>query len=686
MAPSSDSSGAGIPGVRVSLSGPALITTRTAISEAGGVYRFPAVPTGIHTLTFELAGFTTVIHNGINVGLGFTATVNATLSPGAISDRLTVSGAAPVVDVSSTGVTTRFDDGQLATLPGSRDFFAVLSLVPGVAMTRMDVGGNLALNLQDYTAYGLRATTGVHRTEVEGIRVGGANAAADNYFSDFGSFAEIATKAVGNNAAMPVPGMLGQYVSKSGGNSYRGDIYADYQGESMQSTNIDDDQLARGVVGGPGFDRRNLNRLETFHDFTADIGGYLKKDRAWWYGAYRSSVVEQRHAWLLDDSARIAATVGTAKVTYQLTPRHKLIGYVQHQLVDQPKFFVVGTNPPFQTSDALPSLHYPVTIWKSEYSATPTDALFIEGRAGSYLSRGSVTFNSSLPRVGDVGANTVSGGASAFKRLIDRPQVNGSISLMKSGWLGSHSFRIGGEYMSDRVDAPFYGYGNPCSCVSMLNNGVPTQVQIFLGANNSKTALRTGAGFVDDTWRLGRAITLSLGLRLDRYQPVLPEQEGPSGQLFAAIDPVLTFNNWGPRAGVSADLTGDGKTVLKVHYGKFWVYPAPIFVAAFNPNASGWSRTHQWSSDANGNGRWDPGEEGAVTSVVGGSTATRLDPRDRQRLRHPGQRLPRTRSVRGCRRAHRRGRQHETSVAGNHERQPAAGRLRRAGRDRRSGT
>ncbi len=88
-----------------------------------------------------------------------------------------------------------------------------------------------------------------------------------------------------------------------------------------------------------------------------------------------------------------------------------------------------------------------------------------------------------------MGANTVSGGAPAFKRLIDRPQVNGSISLMKSGWLGSHSFRIGGEYMSDRVDAPFYGYGNPCSCVSMLNNGVPAQVQIFLGANNSKTAL-----------------------------------------------------------------------------------------------------------------------------------------------------------------------------------------------------
>ncbi|MGZ8819084.1 MAG: outer membrane beta-barrel protein, partial [Mycobacterium sp.] len=224
------------------------------------------------------------------------------------------------------------------------------------------------------------------------------------------------------------------------------------------------------------------------------------------------------------------------------------------------------------------------------------------------------------------GRNTVSGGASAFERLIDRPQVNGSVSLMKAGWMGSHTFRIGGEYMYDRVDAPFYGYRAPCNCVSTLNNGVPAQVQLFGGSNVSKTALRTIAGFVDDTWRLSRAITLSLGLRLDRYQPVLPEQEGPDGQLFGAIDPVLTFNNWGPRAGIAADLTGDGKTALKVHYGRFWVYPAPIFVATFNPNASGWSRTYQWTDDANGNGQWDPGEEGALTSVVGGSSVTRLDP------------------------------------------------------------
>jgi len=56
----------------------------------------------------------------------------------------------------------------------------------------MDVGGSFALVLSEYTAYGLRATTGMNRNEVEGIRVGGANGSSDNYYSDYASFAEIA--------------------------------------------------------------------------------------------------------------------------------------------------------------------------------------------------------------------------------------------------------------------------------------------------------------------------------------------------------------------------------------------------------------------------------------------------------------------------------------------------------------
>ena len=204
----------------------------------------------------------------------------------------------------------------------------------------------------------------------------------------------------------------------------------------------------------------------------------------------------------------------------------------------------------------------------------------------------------------------------------------------------------------DHLLAPNDGYRHPCNCASVLNNSVPTEVQIQSGANVSRNDLTTSAGFVDDTWQLNSRLTISLGLRLDRYQPSLPAQEGPAGQTFEAIAPVLTFSNWGPRVGVSTALTGDGKTVLKLHYGKFWIYPGVNFTSAFNPNPSGWSQTHVWTNDANRNGHWDPGEEGPLISVSGGSTSTRLDPGDREHLCPSGHRVHRARGRARLRRAH----------------------------------
>src|SRR4030095_2544393 len=289
-----DSTKALVPGVTVSLSGPSLMTVERATTDATGMYRFSAVPPGDYSLTFALKGFATVLREGINVGLGFTASVNIELQPGNVSDKVTVAGA-PLIDQASTGVTVRFDSEKLASLPGARDIFAVLSLTPGVAMAKMDVGGSSALTLQEYTTYGLRATTGMNRNEVEGIRVGGANAAADNFFADIASFAEIAVNAVGHSAEMPAPGAMNRYVSKSGGNTYRGSVYADVQTDAFQASNIDDDQIARGVAGGPSLDARDVNRLERFRDLTIDAGGYLKKDQAWWYAGYRDSEVGQRY-------------------------------------------------------------------------------------------------------------------------------------------------------------------------------------------------------------------------------------------------------------------------------------------------------------------------------------------------------------------------------------------------------
>ena len=85
---------------------------------------------------------------------------------------------------------------------------------------------------------------------------------AANYYTDYGAFAEIAINAVGNGAEMPNPGVLSQLIAKSGGNQYHGNVYFDYQNESMEATNIDDDQIAAGVIGSDIVDPRDTNRLK----------------------------------------------------------------------------------------------------------------------------------------------------------------------------------------------------------------------------------------------------------------------------------------------------------------------------------------------------------------------------------------------------------------------------------------
>ena len=66
-----------------------------------------------------------------------------------------MSGQSPVVDVTNTTVATRYDTELLASLPGARDYWAVLAQTPAVSMGRVDVGGSGALTQQPYTAYGL---------------------------------------------------------------------------------------------------------------------------------------------------------------------------------------------------------------------------------------------------------------------------------------------------------------------------------------------------------------------------------------------------------------------------------------------------------------------------------------------------------------------------------------------------
>src|SRR5262245_20915989 len=97
-----DESGAIMPGVTVEAASPALIEkVRSATTDGGGQYRIVNLSPGVYSVTFTLAGFSTVRREGIELSGNFTATVNGELKVGSIAETITVSGVSPLVDVQS---------------------------------------------------------------------------------------------------------------------------------------------------------------------------------------------------------------------------------------------------------------------------------------------------------------------------------------------------------------------------------------------------------------------------------------------------------------------------------------------------------------------------------------------------------------------------------------------------------
>ena len=74
-----DEQGGVLPGVTVTLGGPAMMGAQTAVTNDRGLYRFPAVPSGTYKITFELPGFTTLVREGIVVPVRQTVTVDAAM-------------------------------------------------------------------------------------------------------------------------------------------------------------------------------------------------------------------------------------------------------------------------------------------------------------------------------------------------------------------------------------------------------------------------------------------------------------------------------------------------------------------------------------------------------------------------------------------------------------------------------
>jgi len=626
-----DESGGALPRVAVTVTGAAAMGPRVTATGPDGTYLVPALPPGDYRVTFEHPGFQPG-SSDVQVRSGVSSTVDLALRIAAHAEAVTVEARAAALDRHTTALTETFTSEQLATLPGSRSMFSVLSSTPLVHVSRFDVGSSTGEASGLFGAYG---TEGSNRPTVEGISV--VQILSFAFPLDYGSFQEAAVSLGAHGPEWPVPGVHVRLVGKSGGNQYHGTVYGDLEQRGWQSHNIDAGLQGRSANPGASPLSSDANRMWRSYEVNGDVGGYVERDRAWWYASLRDQDVQRRQVNFPVKPVRTHLRNYTGKATLRAAS-HTIVGFAQAGRNHQPNRLdpfgpgggraVTAATAVHAAEDATSDLRVSGIIWKAEWNATFGERLFAEALVGQFDVVRRLAPNGAGPRFEDVETLEVRGAGRRADRRLGRNQIQASLSYFPGRWAGSHHVKAGGEIVEtlteDRVLAAF-----PGGVLHVTRAGQPAEVYLFLTPSESLSGLLAGGAYASDAWGVTDRVMLNLGVRYDRYRVFQPAQAPPPGAqgqpaIFPAADAIVSWNLLSPRIGLAIDASGDGRTIVKASYGRFWSTPGDLGPNV-NPNAAGWWRRHPWQ-DANGSGTWEPGEEGLLRDSRGGAVSEAIDP------------------------------------------------------------
>lgn len=615
-----DNTGGVLPGVTVTVSGPALIQSQTTVTGTEGNYRFPSLPTGLYTLVFELSGFQTVRREEIRVGLATTITVNIQMPLAGVEETLTITGESPVVDVRNTNIGTSFSKELMQDIPNARDIWAAMAQAPGFQMTGYDVGGSHTGTQTGYQTYGYE---GQNKTLLEGINVTESTNANAGYF-DFGSFEEFSIGGAGNMGEQTGPGSFLNLTVKSGGDNFSAQVYYDYENDSLVSDNVPDAfREGGGVVDGyksPASGLERGNQITKQYDFNVNGGGPIVKGKGWFFASYRDNNQYKVIAGLPGEEAQSQLKNYTIKGTYQVDSRNQIIGFFNQRTKLQPlRNLSLAVGP--ETAWYQASKNRPMKV---EWTSTPSNELFLDFQYaywGNYFplyptqTKSASTEGVPVGRI-DVATNQYSGAQSYYHdRTTLKPQFTGSASYFKDNMAGAHSFKFGTEIQRERRAFLRFQPGN---IWYRDRNGVPEEVWIYNTPNEGINDTKGVAFYAQDSWTLNNRLTLNLGVRFDHYgigwpeQSFTPEQGAFFPPVTTAATSVVSLNSLGPRLGFAYDIRGDGKTVVKGFYGRFYYNPSTDVGTLENPVGEA-ERVYRFN-DLNGNKILDPGSDGSLAS------------------------------------------------------------------------
>ncbi len=271
-----DSSGGVLPGVTVTVTGPTLQQPLSQVTTETGAYQFPVVPIGTYTVTFELSGFKRVARQNVRVTDGFNAGIDAVMEVGQMTEEVTVSAAAPVVDTKKTTVGATFTADILEKIPTARDPWQIINMTPGV-QAGLNVGGSSSGQQVGLSSRGTGASV---QWNLEGGSMTDLSSNSSAMYYNFDSFEQISVTNGGGDVSVQSSGLSINLVTKSGSNVFKGSVVGTFQNDDMQANNVSEDYFNRGtsgfLSGAPVFKIYNIS---------GEYGGPVVRNRLWWWVA-----------------------------------------------------------------------------------------------------------------------------------------------------------------------------------------------------------------------------------------------------------------------------------------------------------------------------------------------------------------------------------------------------------------
>ena len=611
-----DEQGGTLAGATVTVSSPSQIGgAQRAIVNEKGQWRFPVLAPGVYVLVVELAaGFAAYREEGISIGAGASIDRPVVLKLAGVAQSISVE-AGSSVESRSSGLETRFGPDYLATIPTRRfSMFDAIRSAPGMSPTSPSSGINNTVSSfgsgVNENAFMIDGTTftcpcaGVSRAEPS------VDVIQEVHVQSIGASVEF-----GN-----IQGAVINVVTKQGGERFQSQsaYYGQASGLTAQPIVL---PVTNGSQPSSGYER------ERYRDFSTGLGGPVLRDRLWFYGAYQ---------YLRDYDSQPGADPAFprkyeqdkvfAKLTWRLTPALQMMQSFHEEFWENPDPPTLAT--PYETTlrrhASVPSSTF------ANVTYAPTGQNVWDLRVGRYLfdeQDDPSTGDRTTPNHRDVVTGISSGNVREMGGLkLDRITAKAVFNRYQPAWLGAnHELKAGIQLERGEHRQPTIIPGG----VRYIDSGGPFQAEYrepaISGGRADMVAL-----FASDSIALSDRVTMNAGVRFDHSRassqdvPALDASGMETDQTIAGLGTLYTWNVVSPRLGVTAELTADGRTMLRASYGRF---NQGVLTGELSPVHPGVTPTRTMAYDAATGGYTTP------VSVVNPRINLALD---------PGTRTPRT--------------------------------------------